>query len=100
MPLGGQISWTGRVCSRGALGSREMGPQTGGFPGGRGTGTMSILTLNVTGQDFIEWKVRLEMRFQLRELRDEAVFSCPTVLGIRFGTHNPSSAPNVVYRSR
>uniref|UniRef100_A0A0G4IDV6 Uncharacterized protein n=1 Tax=Chromera velia CCMP2878 TaxID=1169474 RepID=A0A0G4IDV6_9ALVE len=49
------------------------------------------------GQDFIEWKVRLEMPLQSWGLGDKAVFSCPTVLGIRFGTHDPSGAPkNIV----
>uniref|UniRef100_A0A0G4GUV2 Uncharacterized protein n=1 Tax=Chromera velia CCMP2878 TaxID=1169474 RepID=A0A0G4GUV2_9ALVE len=51
----------------------------------------------VTGQDFIEWKVQLEMPLQSQGLGDEAVFFCAAVLGIRFRTHNPSRAPkNIV----
>uniref|UniRef100_A0A0G4FRF2 Uncharacterized protein n=1 Tax=Chromera velia CCMP2878 TaxID=1169474 RepID=A0A0G4FRF2_9ALVE len=37
------------------------------------------------------------MPLQSRGLGDEAVFSCPAVLGIQFGTHDPSGAPkNIV----
>uniref|UniRef100_A0A0G4I0P3 Uncharacterized protein n=1 Tax=Chromera velia CCMP2878 TaxID=1169474 RepID=A0A0G4I0P3_9ALVE len=37
------------------------------------------------------------MPLQSWGLGDEAVFSCPTILGIRFGTHDPSGAPkNIV----
>uniref|UniRef100_A0A0G4FKH5 Uncharacterized protein n=1 Tax=Chromera velia CCMP2878 TaxID=1169474 RepID=A0A0G4FKH5_9ALVE len=37
------------------------------------------------------------MPLQLRGLDDEAVFSCPAILGIQFGTHDPSGAPkNIV----
>uniref|UniRef100_A0A0G4H2F6 Uncharacterized protein n=1 Tax=Chromera velia CCMP2878 TaxID=1169474 RepID=A0A0G4H2F6_9ALVE len=37
------------------------------------------------------------MPLQSRGLEDEAVFSCPAILGIRFGTHDPSGAPkNIV----
>uniref|UniRef100_A0A0G4I9R5 Uncharacterized protein n=1 Tax=Chromera velia CCMP2878 TaxID=1169474 RepID=A0A0G4I9R5_9ALVE len=37
------------------------------------------------------------MPLQSRGLGDEAVFSCPAVLGIRFGIHDPSGAPkNIV----
>uniref|UniRef100_A0A0G4I2L7 Uncharacterized protein n=1 Tax=Chromera velia CCMP2878 TaxID=1169474 RepID=A0A0G4I2L7_9ALVE len=37
------------------------------------------------------------MPLQLWRLGDEAMFFCPTVLGIQFGTHDPSGAPkNIV----
>uniref|UniRef100_A0A0G4FR83 Uncharacterized protein n=1 Tax=Chromera velia CCMP2878 TaxID=1169474 RepID=A0A0G4FR83_9ALVE len=36
------------------------------------------------------------MPLQSRGLGDEAVFFCPAVLGIRFGTHDPSGAPKKI----
>uniref|UniRef100_A0A0G4FEV0 Uncharacterized protein n=1 Tax=Chromera velia CCMP2878 TaxID=1169474 RepID=A0A0G4FEV0_9ALVE len=46
--------------------------------------------------NLISWK-KLEIPLQSRGLGDEAAFFCPAVLGIWFGTHDPSDAPkNIV----